>query len=258
MMPSKSRKKIKGQARKAKAKAAAAAKVLPMVQRLISPNNSTNCEASCEHGQEELELVCKEFMVLFYQSYMTNMCFEQVPIALSTAYDMHPEAVNNKYNLEIVEKKIISNGVNFILGQTLTNNMIFDFQISFGSAIALMLIGSYAPSSPVRVGTIDERDAKTVLRNFDSINGCKRSLVKFFAKQTPCNCLDEMYSGIRESDTSKMSMCAGCKQMKERNSMFVCTGCERMQYCSKGCQIAHVPNHKDLCKRIQAGRLRIL
>ena len=241
---------MKGQARKAKAKAAAAAKVLPMVQRLISPNNSTNC---CEHGQEDLELVCKEFMILFYQSYMTNMCFEQVPIALSTAYDMHPEAVNNKYNLEMVKKKMISNGVNFILGQTLTNNMMFDFQITFGSSIALMLIGSYASSSSIPRGHLDEKDAKTVLRNFDILNGCKRSLVKFFAKQTPCNCLDEMYSGIRESDTPKMSMCAGCKQMKERNSMFICTGCERMQYCSKACQIAHVPNHKINCKRIQAG-----
>ena len=115
-----------------------------------------------------------------------------------------------------------------------------------------MMIDSYAPSSPIPCGSFDEKDAKEWMTNMDVSNGCQRSLVKYFMKQIPCKCLDNLYAKVK-STTPKMAVCPGCQQKKPRKSMFICTACERVQYCSKECQMAHVPRHKENCKRVQAG-----
>ena len=66
--------------------------------------------------------------------------------------------------------------------------------IALGCASFVLFIDSYNSSNPTPAGRLDERDAKTLLRNIDIINGCKRSLVKYFANQIPCKCLDELYT----------------------------------------------------------------
>ena len=122
--------------------------------------------------------------------------------------------------------------------------------IPLGFTVVLMLIDSYAPSSPVPQG-FDQRDAKIWLSNLDILNGCYRSLVKYYMNQTPCSCLDDLYSQL-QATMPKMGACTNCKQTKERTNLFICTGCERITYCSKLCQVAHVSIHKEYCKTSRA------
>ena len=268
-MPSRSRKKIKGQARKAKAKAAAAK----------ADNNNAELQKysftigdgtvsmkpkslNCNHGEPyTMPDVCAHFIDTFFKSFFTlEQRSEQISIhtslsgmvgsvilALEATENKFPEALNNYYR-EFVKKNIICNGVEYLLGERASP------QLSIACAATLMLIDSYDPSSPVEAGTFDERDANKLLTNGDILNGCQRSLVKFFVNRTPCNCLDELYSQLR-STTPKMGHCFSCHKTKERTTMFVCTGCERVTYCSKLCQLADVPEHKEYCKRIQAGHV---
>jgi len=168
---------------------------------------------------------------------------EVVRNALKAAHSKFPEAVKNEMYQTIVKKNFVGNGADAFLQL----NKKPDSQVSLGFAVASMLIDSYYPSSPIPPGTFDKRDPKIWLRNVDIINGCKRSLVKYFANQIPCNCLDEIHSQIK-STMPKTGKCIGCKQRKERSSFYICTVCERVQYCSKACQIAHVPKHKSYCK----------
>jgi hypothetical protein len=247
-MPSKSRKKIKGQARKAKAKAAAAATNVS-VQRTLNSNNI------CPHGftydiaDVQFSQVCGHFIDTFFKCFFSpnqSSIMDAVVAGLTDAYSKFPDAVNDDTNRQFVKKNFIYNGTSAIIkGAIDSRNM------SLGCATALMLIDSYNPSSPVSAGTFDERDAKDYVRNGDILNGCQRSLVKFFMKQIPCNCLDELYSKLR-STTPKMAACPGCRQRKVRKSMYICTGCERITYCSKACQLEHVSIHKEHCKRLQA------
>jgi len=232
-MPSKSRKKIKGQARKAKAKAA-----IP-----------------CNHGQlQSTPALCKHFWSTFVQSYSTIGKEEQMTIvrgaflAVKDAYNKYPEAVNNETYLQATKKVIIHEITVFLL-----RNENISFDLALGFTAALMVIDSYNPSSFVPAGLMDERDASKWLTNVDILNGCKRSLFKFIVNQIPCKCLDELYAQIK-STRPKIATCQECRQKKERTSMFICTGCERVQFCSKACQIAHVPNHKENCKIWQSGR----
>jgi len=231
-MPSKSRKKIKGQARKAKAEAA----------------------ITCNHGYlQSTPALCNHFMTTFFQSYTTIGKEGKMTIvrgaflALKDAYTKWPEAINNETYLDFTKKIILNRITMFLL-----RNEKVSFDLARGFSAALMVIDSYNPSSFVPAGLMDERDASKWLTNVDILGGCQRSLVKFIANQIPCKCLDELYSQL-QSTTPKMGICFNCHQRKKRSSMYICTGCERMQYCSKACQLAHVPIHKESCKIWQSG-----
>jgi hypothetical protein len=278
-MPSKSRKKIKGQARKAK-KAAANSK-----QQSNNTNTSNNIQSTlirpdgtyvtapstsvCNHGQGDgcnVPSVCGQFIGTFFKSYISldqRMDLTQTTIdkknlavistimtSLSNACDQFPEAVNNLDCRDIVKKNIICNGVSYLLRQSMGPS-----HLPLACAVALMCIDSYDPTRPVPQCPLafDDRDAKVWMNHADILGGCQRSLVKYYVKRTPCNCLDELCAEIK-STTPKIATCLKCRQIKERTSMFICTGCERITYCSKACQIANVPYHKDDCKKWQSGR----
>ena len=165
-MPSRSRKKIKGQARKAKANAAAADSII-----VRAPHPPTNC-TTCDHGQEFLPDVCNIFMTSFFNLFVSNMNLKGVVMALNDAYNKSPEAVNNDKYREICKKSFICNGTLSLLRTTWAN--------SYGCAAAVMIIDSYVPSLPMSPGVIDQRDAKELMTNLDIIGGCRRSLVKYF------------------------------------------------------------------------------
>lgn len=257
-MPSKSRKKIKGQARKAKAKAAAANNTASNLTNRIGSGTSLQSlpnTSLCYHGLKQSNTTIMDFITIFFDIIIDNTSMLNTPgasttsltaDALSEAYNKFPQALNNKNNRETIKKNFISTGVSYLLGMLGPDSQNPDTSadITRCCAAALMMIDSYVPSSTVPSGNLDDRDAKNYLRNVDILNGCQRSLVKYFVIRTPCNCLAELYSQIK----SKMGICFNCHQRKKRSSMFICTGCERITYCSKACQLADVHDHKDMCK----------
>ena len=250
-----SRKRSKGQARKAKSKKedVSVIKLRPMMR---GPMDKLVCNHGIivtNEGLPDEPSIVTEFMGEFFQLYKTCRGSEtKVRIvgiakrALKDAYDRFPEAVNNQKYLDFVKRNFISTGTQFIL-----HDDIHISRLAIGIAAALMYIDSYSPSSPVLPGTIDKRDAKDYMRNLDIMNGCQRSLVKIFVKQIPCNCLDELYARVK-SVLPKIGKCWGCNQTKERSELYICTGCERVMYCSKKCQLEHVPKHKQACKKWQS------
>ena len=143
-------------------------------------------------------------------------------------HSQFPDALTNDVYRENVKKNIICNAVDDLLGVS-PNNVP---HLPVACTAALMRIDSYGPSTPIPPGNVDQRDAKLLMTNLDILHGCRRSLVKYFAKQIPCKCLDEMYAQVR-STTPKIGMCAydKCGQIKARTSLFICTGCERIVYC---------------------------
>jgi len=268
-MPSKSRKKIKGQARKAKAKAAAGGvDTIDSVQQLRRHvMNSIGRDGTTMQTQPNT-CICNlhgliktdnksivSFVSTFFKTFLNitptvinpGETMKSTVDALSEAYNKFPEAINIESNREIIKNNFISTGVSYLLGTLGMLGSGTSAIMARSCAAALMFIDSYVPSCPIPSGNIDDRDAKVWLRNLDILNGCRHSLVKFFVTRSLCNCLDELYAQMK-STTPKMSDCMGCRQTKERNNMFICTGCERTMYCSKACQISNVPKHKDMCK----------
>jgi hypothetical protein len=82
------------------------------------------------------------------------------------------------------------------------------------------------------------------------LDGDEHTLVQFFRKQLPCSCLDEKYSEVKS--ITKMGICYNhdCPlpdRMAIRRSMLCCTGCRKVNYCSRECQEADWPVHKEFC-----------
>eukprot|EP00984_Skeletonema_dohrnii_P001807 scaffold594_cov71-Skeletonema_dohrnii-CCMP3373.AAC.5 len=85
----------------------------------------------------------------------------------------------------------------------------------------------------------------------------EHTLVSFFRKRIPCKCLDESYKEVKS--ITKMGLChnLSCSlpdRTAERSKMLSCTRCRRANYCSRECQKAAWPLHKQSCG-IHTGRL---
>ena len=78
----------------------------------------------------------------------------------------------------------------------------------------------------------------------------EHTLVSFFRKRIPCKCLDERYKEVKS--ITKVGICnnPSCSlpdRTAERSKMLSCTRCRRANYCSRECQKAAWPLHKQSC-----------
>ena len=89
--------------------------------------------------------------------------------------------------------------------------------------------------------------AREFMKCRDAIDGCDRSIIKFYAERMPCECLKKKYAIVKASQPHKMGKCAHCKERKERRQLLLCSGCNRQQYCSMKCQASQWPDHKEKC-----------
>ena len=68
-------------------------------------------------------------------------------------------------------------------------------------------------------------------KNRDAFEGCRRSVVRFFAKRTQCSCLDSYYATIKQT-LPKMGKCGNCGKVQDRSKrrFMVCGACKKAQY----------------------------
>lgn len=114
--------------------------------------------------------------------------------------------------------------------------------VSGAIAAAILMLQNYNPSTKVVENFF-------VLSYRDVFDGCERSLLKFYMKQIPCDCLDKRYLGVKETWSKKTSVCHTCKERYERSEIYYCTHCEVQLYCSRKCQEIDWDQHKGICKK---------
>eukprot|EP00984_Skeletonema_dohrnii_P022585 scaffold11693_cov116-Skeletonema_dohrnii-CCMP3373.AAC.2 len=75
------------------------------------------------------------------------------------------------------------------------------------------------------------------------------TLVSFFRKRINCSCLDELYKKVKS--IPKIGLCynPNCKhgRVVTRSKTKCCSQCRGANYCSRRCQAAHWPRHKNVC-----------
>ena len=87
--------------------------------------------------------------------------------------------------------------------------------------------------------------------------GDEHTIVSFFRKRIPCKCLDskhEEVKSIKKIGICHNSNCSLPDNFALRSKMLCCTQCRNANYCSRECQVAHWPVHKEFCI-IDANRL---
>jgi len=82
-----------------------------------------------------------------------------------------------------------------------------------------------------------------------------RDVLKFFRKRITCKCLKKMHLKARKTQP-KLALCEHCNQAKERRLLMVCSRCMVAPYCSRECQIAASPKHREHCDlRVKAEQI---
>ena len=233
-----SRKRNKGQARKAKVKSTTSADKLSHRIRNLSLGELTRCR----HGAKEVPDECHRFINTFYQEWSKSPAKDDdtPPLmrAVATTLMEFQEVWRNKIYLEAVKAHLVSHGTEMIL-QSEFNDAALEL------ACAIITMDNYDPDSFSRTLRQPLPD-KEYMKNRDLSQGCGRSLVQFYSKRIPCSCLDKKYAALKAQ--RKTGVCTYCEQRKEHSRLMMCSQCRRQQYCSKECQVAHWTSHKEECE----------
>ncbi|KAL7548059.1 hypothetical protein ACHAWF_011345 [Thalassiosira exigua] len=114
-----------------------------------------------------------------------------------------------------------------------------------GCGVAVVIIESFDENS----NELDIHDDVCWKHRY-VFNGCRRSIVKFFAKRIPCKCLDGLLSEVQSQP--KTGLCFTCSEKKDLRELMVCNGCKVADYCSVECQESDWPQHQKHCKKYRA------
>ena len=225
-MPRSSRKKSQGKIRKAIRAAEASS-------------------ASCNHGlPSNIPQSCVDFMHTFHGELYKAVDQEQAqpttPLkAVMLAMDVtrvQNTAVWQDTNLrDIVKACFVSMATDQVLKKQQKH---FDFagKRSVSSCCSALLLlkpqHPFIPTAALAVGVLRLDDEETTStwsildcpkgRNKirDMVLSSSQSTTKFFAKLTPCNCLNDMAKEVKAQ--AKMGQCIHCDETKERREMFLC------------------------------------
>lgn len=148
--------------------------------------------------------------------------------AIDQTYKKCPDVWNSKENKETAKSHLLSNGSYLLLNKDDLGKAALD--IAGALAVAIHTLERFDPSEDL--GTWSVGSEKERLNIVDVLEGCERSLLKFYSTRLPCSCLDSLYAKAKSSQ-AKTGLCFHCKKRKDRSELLVCSKCRNQQYCSK-------------------------
>ena len=204
---------------------------------------------NCTHGYNPSSIFqaryCEDFVKKFLESYYSatrgdsrldglNSVIDAFGTTITTS-TVTTYASRNKSNKECISSCCLAKGTKFILDGK-----------SDDAPRLCAVLASYMKRA-------DEGELPDFQKIMELLDADEHTLVQFFRKQIPCSCLDEKYKQVKS--ITKMGICynEGCPlpgKMAVRSKMFRCTGClnyRYVSYCSRECQEAHWPRHKEFC-----------
>jgi hypothetical protein len=250
-----SRKKAQGKARKAdksesekKKKEASKPPEPQQKQKPIDMSQLMHHICSCSHGFTPSEFpeehVCKDFIRTFLDVHANAAKYDSDKPALNVAYFVtlkrYPEVWNDSPKLEFISSYFVWRATNLILQQE------YDVDKARFNAANASYFEQYAAIASEQAFTV--RIAK-----YNELCGAdEHTLVSYLKHRITCSCLEKKYKEVKS--IKKMGKC--CNQLcslpnrhVERSAIMHCTRCRCAYYCSRDCQVADWPNHKECCTR---------
>lgn len=80
--------------------------------------------------------------------------------------------------------------------------------------------------------------------------GCSRDAVRFVHKRNSCDCLKVIYDELKKT-TQRTNKCDVCRVARHHKEIKSCSKCNVGLYCSRECQMADWPRHKEQCKELR-------
>ena len=272
-----SRKKAKGQARKAaKAKNEAAEKARTekelleeifrdleqsQIQRL---QNSNQNSVPCMHGFDPFpeDDICIKFIRSFVREFYKCMrkylhlmddkrgLIECLSTARDSTQDEYSEVWNSSAKMKQVVSYFLHNGTMHILEGD-------DNRARHRARHSALFARFFEEWLKVEV----HRSQAYI--DWPKVNECgvgqsdEHTLVKYLWRRIRCSCIDERYEEVKS--ITKMGVCFNphCAHRNgtvERSKFRCCSRCRSVTYCSRECQVADWSVHKELCDEVAATR----
>jgi len=245
-MPASSRKRNKGKDRKAKKamekEEAERVKMQQTWQKWARGFMSGAAFIQCNHGFGELALTDKSPV----SSFITIFCMT----SLEDSIRKYPEVKNDASLRQMTTDIFIRIGANMLCecdakGDHTKENMPLKFIINV--ALAILSLEYYDGTLDYISNAINPSLLKKY-RNIQCGSSARRDLLKFFRKRLKCKCLKKLHLEARKTQP-KLGTCAHCNQVKERDLLMACSRCRICEYCSKECQVAASPIHREICDK---------
>ena len=243
-MPASSRKRNKGRDRKAKKEEAERMELQKVWRGWAQGDMSGAVFIQCNHGFGEVALPDETHPV---SSFITTFCMMSVKDALLR----HPEVMTDDSLRQMVIDIFIRIGANMLYAtdDDTTENKPLQFIINI--ALAITTLENYDEELDYELNSVQP----SILNKYRDIRhdsaSVIRDLLKFFRKRITCKCLKKMHLEARKTQPRKIGMCEHCNDKKERKLLMVCSRCRVSQYCSRACQVAASPEHKNYCVEFQ-------
>lgn len=235
-MPSSSRKKNKGKDRKAKKEEAQQMRIYNDWQAWVQGQDiGQRVPIQCNHGLVIDKLPDKShpvssFITAFFQCDGVKDWRDTV--------QKHNEVWNNDEYRKLARD---------ILVKIYANWMICKLDNIEDAIEVILVLEKYGETRDYDLA-INSRDVLTKYRDISCWVSERndRDYLKFYRKRITCKCLKKMHLEARKAEP-KLGECIGCGTIKERALLMVCSRCMVHQYCSRKCQVAALPRHREAC-----------
>jgi hypothetical protein len=204
----------------------------------------------CKHGfvANEDHCIISDFAITYITGYNSvgpeAILAERLIAAEKATAEKYPEVWGDPSKLKQVVSYFIFRGTRAVLDGNVNNARCYAAIACYfeeHNAVYLQKTKfTHDPTKPLELFSADEH-----------------TLVKYLRKNIPCKCLDKKYKEVKS--ITKMGVCFNPKcsipdKRVERRKMLYCTRCCVVNYCSRECQEAAWPEHKELCNKIMAER----
>lgn len=221
-----SRKKTKGKARKAQAAAAAG---VPQQRSLC-----THCFAAPDSNDPLWE--CYDAFEKELSRLEEDPRYKHNPgaggmMAINAVAERDCTHLWSASLQEKLSAKLIANGVDALLDSVASKANFSRERKTIALMSALLVLENCHGSRRLDFVAMGPSFQGVLEKNKDAFEGCRRSVVRFFAKRAQCSCLDSYYATIKQT-LPKMGRCGHCDKLQDRSKrpFMVCGACKKAQY----------------------------
>ena len=213
---------------------------------LLKAEKKKAAKLCCAHGCDPLpeDRDCVGFMNIFFDEYKAgHKRGEHHIIAVinagKAANEKYPDVVGDSAKIGWIISHFLASGTKSVLNRENQQARQHAFvAFFFEEMIATKFHKTQATSNHAKMMEMLECDEHT--------------LVKYFRKHIPCKCLDEKYKKVKSITKIGVCMNPECSLPPgkvERKGMLHCIRCRKEYYCSRECQEAHWPRHREWCDK---------
>lgn len=209
-----------------------------------SRNNLTTAE-KCNHGYVPFTKgdVCMEMIVAFLRAHRAAYKCGQNGFAAATTvtFEKYPEVIKDSAKMNLIITHFVAMGTECLLAG------------NYDDARQIASFARYFEYVNVEYSHCHGRNEGNTANwqnMFEMISADEHTLVKYLRKRIRCHCLEEKYKQVKsitKMGTCMNSRCSLPGRRVERSKMKYCTQCCLANYCSRECQVADWPRHKENC-----------